>query len=856
MSSSRLFLIDAHALCYRSYFAIKGLATSKGQATNAVYGFISTLKKILRDYEPTHMAVCFDVKARTHRQEKFEEYKIHRPKMPDDLITQLPLIKEVVEAYNLPIFELGGFEADDIIATIVENIKKDNLEVVIVSDDKDMFQLVGDKVKVFSARKDKIFDAQEIEEMLGFKPTTIPDYIGLAGDKSDNIPGVNGIGQVSARKLINQFGSLERIFDNIDEVTPARVSEKLRDQKEAAFFSKELALLETGAPIHIAVEDMQVTQPDGERLLKIFNDLEFRKFVSELAGQQSVQAQEWTVVNVSSKKEAEKLVGAVVAAGRFAFAIETVDQDDMNAARMAISLGGEEVFCVAKDCWAFLKEIFEGEEILKIAYDIKMLRKILCRNGCDVKGKVFDCLLAGYLLMPSKAVNDPGALAWEYLKISLSETNRLFQEVNAFFQLHAPMVAALKAKDLLSLFDDIEMPLAHVLFCMEEEGVKVDRKLLGQLSSSCDEKIAQLTQELFSLAGEEFNLNSPKQLSHILFEKLGLPVIKKTKTGYSTNEEVLNRLAPKHPLPSLVLEYRQLAKLKSTYIDALPKMISDATGRIHALFNQTGTDTGRLSSSNPNLQNIPIRTELGRQIRKAFISSGKDREIISADYSQIELRVLAHLSGDENLVRAFQEDQDIHDFTAALIFNVDEKDVTPQMRTSAKRVNFGITYGMSAFGLAKDLGVPQPQAQDFIDRYFLRYPGVKAFMDQEIAKCEEKGYVVTLLNRRRYIPEINNSNMSIRQFAQRQAINTPVQGSAADLIKLAMIRVYNEIEKQGLDARMIISVHDEIVFDVPRAEERAVVAIVREHMENAIELSVPIKATIKKGPNWLEMERV
>lgn len=857
MPESQLFVIDAHALCYRSYYAIKSLSTRQGQATNAVYGFIATLKKILRDYQPEYLAVCFDSPAKTRRQQKFAEYKIHRPAMPDDLVSQIPIIKEVVRAYNLPIFEKDGFEADDLIATIAKKISSKNMTIVIVSDDKDMFQLVNKKVKVLSVRKDKMFEEADVKECFGVEPQYVTDYISLAGDKADNIPGVSGIGEVSAKSLINQYGRIEDILAHIDQLKSERLSASLREQKEIALFSKELAELESNAPIQFKLDDMRVNEPDKKKLFKLFSDLEFRRYAEELS--KDVQKQgTLSVKQIKTASEGKALAAQMIKKGKFAFLLDCPQERDefFVSAHMVISLGESEVFCVKTDQLNLLKDVFAKTEVIKITHDMKENLKTLREMKCEMRGKVFDCLLAGYLLIPTRQGNDTGALAWQYLKTSIPETDKLLHETKALYQLYAPLLEEVKERGLLELLDEMETPLAHVLASMEEEGVKLDVVLLKKLSRESSKKIEGLMKELFKLAGEEFNLNSPKQLSHILFEKLNLPVIKKTKTGFSTNEEVLTRLAEQHPLPALILEYRQLAKLKSTYIDALPKLIDPHSGRVHASFNQTGTETGRLSSNNPNLQNIPIRTDLGREIRKAFIPSKKGHMIISADYSQIELRVLAHLSKDKNLIKAFQNDQDIHIFTAALIFDVEQDAVTPQMRNSAKRVNFGIIYGMSAFGLAKDLDIPQPQAQDFIDRYFLRYPGVKRFMEDEIKKCERKGYVVTLLNRRRDIPEINSSNMAVRQFAQRQAINSPVQGSAADLMKLAMIYIQRAMEKKKVASRMIITVHDELVFDVPKEEQDVMVKLIRDQMEHALSLSVPVKVTIKGGKNWLETEDI
>ena len=854
MAKHKLFLIDGHALCYRCFFAIRELATSKGQPTNAVFGFIRVLRSILEKYQPDYMAVCFDSKEKTRRQEKFAEYKIHRPPMPDDLRSQIPVIKDVIQAFNVPIFERGGFEADDIIATITTKLANKDLDVVIVSDDKDMYQLAGKSVKFFGSKTQMILDSEAIKEKLGFDPKHMVDFIGLAGDSADNIPGVKGIGKVNAAQLINELGALEKILKHFEKSEKPTAKEKLIiEQQEEARFSKELAILDTAVPLEYDLEKLKVQAPDNNSLFEMFQDLEFRKLAEEFDSREASGTVD--VCSIESAKDVKSLVKKIQDAEEFAFTVEDHDDGGLFSGQVIfIAVDEKDIYAVNNDAIDALKPVFENENILKVTYDIKEGFKLLSKKNIGIGGKAFDVMLAGYLLGPSQSFFGLNSLAWNYLKCAISEESKTAHEAQVLKRLYPLLAGELKGKSLSQLFEDIEMPLAHVLYKIEEQGVNLDRALLKRLSKDCAAKIDDLTATLYTMAGEEFNLNSPKQLSHILFEKLKLPVIKKTKTGFSTNESVLTILSNEHAFPSVILEYRQLAKMKSTYIDALPKLINERTGRLHAQFNQTGTETGRLSSSQPNLQNIPIRTELGRQIRKAIIPSSKDLIMIAADYSQIELRILAHLSGDKNLIKAFAQGEDIHDFTASLIFEVDEKDVTSQMRTSAKRVNFGIVYGMSAFGLANDLKVPQAEAQEFINRYFARYPAVKKFMDGEIKKCEKQGYVLTLLNRRRYIPEINSKNGAMKQFAQRQAINTPVQGSAADMMKVAMINIQKELEERKLSAKMISTVHDELVFETTKSEEAAIVDLVRYQMEHAVELTVPVIVSVKAGKNWLDMK--
>jgi len=862
MSVSRLFLIDAHAICYRSFFAIKELRNTKGQATNAVYGFVAALKKILREYQPQYLAVCFDMKGKTLRQEKYAEYKIQRPAMPDDLISQIPIIKDIVAAYNLPVIEMEGYEADDIIATVARRFKDDDLEIVIVSDDKDMFQLVNDRVKILSSRQDGIMGMAQAQQVLGFNPRLIPDYLALAGDQVDNIPGVKGIGEVSAKNLLAQYGSLKEILNHADELKPERVRQAISAQKDMAYLSYSLALLEDKAPVEFELEKMRVVSPQESRLRDIFTEMEFRKFAADLDLTSTEVVEKVAVKRITDEAEWASWSKVAAKDKYFSFYCEALSVPGEIAPPRKIFLSGKsgKVYEILTDNQDWLAELWQNSEVVKVTDDIKEQLKRLAPETV-FKGQVFDVMLAGYLASPSRGNYDLTGLAWEYLKKNVPQDPEPEPALNVMItaELYPLMAEELKKRDLVKLFDELEVPLAFVLSKMEQEGVSIDEKLLSRLSSETSKRIDALTKDLYALAGEEFNLNSPKQLSHILFEKLKLPAVKKTKTGFSTDEGVLLKLAQGHELPAKLLEYRQLSKLRSTYIDALPKLVNPATGKVHASFNQAVAETGRLSSSNPNLQNIPIRTDLGRQIRGAFIpsvTSAKDRVIISADYSQIELRILAHLSGDENLKKAFANNEDIHAYTAAQVLDVKESEVDAEMRNRAKRVNFGIIYGMSAFGLAKDLGISNKEAQDFIDRYFIRYPDVKKFMDNEIVKCKKLGYVTTILNRRRYIPDINSPNIGLRQFAERQAINTPVQGSAADMIKLAMIEIAAELEKGKFASRMIITVHDELVFDAVLSEEKRLTAMIRERMENTMPLSVPIVVSLKKGKNWLETEKI
>ncbi len=855
MSKSNFYVIDGHGLIYRSFYAISELRNSKGEPTNAVFGFVRAIKSFLKDFKPTHFAVCFDSKGKTFREERYSEYKIQRPPMPDDLRPQIPIVKDILSAFHIPIFEKKGFEADDLIALLVKKSQIEGINVVIASDDKDMFQLADKDVHFFSSRKNEILDTKALKEKLGFDPTLMADFLGLAGDSADNIPGVAGIGKVTATNLINEFGNLDNIIKNIEKVKSLKVKEKLMNQKDQAFMSRDLAVLETDIDVEVNFEKLRVTAPDSNRLHAMFKDLEFKSLADEYGASTVRKSAE--LVMITKEDDCKKLIVDIKSAGVFSFIAQGGDfQDFLSQAKLFISLEKEHVYQIEQNQISLFKEVFKNKKIEKITYDLKAGLKELDVFDIELSENTFDVMLGAFLSNGSGATIDLRDIMWKFLRVSVAEKEEDFVLTADFMLLRAELLKKLKEFNLENLLMNIEIPLSYVLFLMEKEGVALDLKLLKKLSKECEEKINVLSKEIFKLSGEEFNLNSPKQLSKILFEKLEMPVIKKTKTGFSTNEEVLKVLAQDYQVPLLVLEYRQLAKLKSTYIDALPNLIDQKTGRIHTNFVQTGAETGRLSSKSPNLQNIPIRTKLGRQIRSAFIPGIKGWDLVSADYSQIELRILAHLSKDEGLKKAFKENQDIHSFTAQQIFDVSESDLTKDMRMMAKRVNFGIVYGISAFGLSKDLKVPQSEAQEFIDRYFDRYPLVREFMDSEIKNCERRGYVLTLLNRRRYLPEILSKNNAIKNFAQRQAINTPVQGTAADLMKIAMINVHKEMTAKKMKAKMLITVHDEIVLETPQSERENLVSLLKTNMENALELSVPVKVSVKVGKNWLDMKDV
>jgi DNA polymerase-1 len=884
MSKKRLFLIDGNSFCYRAFYAIRALSNSKGQPTNAVYGFVTMLNKLVKDNNPDMLAVAFDMKGPTFRHKKYEEYKIHRKPMPDDLVSQMSLIKKAVAGYSIPIYQMEGYEADDVLATIARKAESHGIDTYIVTGDKDALQLVSDHIKICNPQKEnQIFDAAKVKEAFGVGPEGITDLMALMGDATDNIPGVRGIGEKTAVELMKEFGSLDNLYKNIDKVKGEAKKKALLENEKLAELSKELAVVDIHVPIKIDFSDLEIKPPDGPALLELFKELEFKSLIKEFTPKGSLDSKYELVTDAEGFK---KLVGELEGLKEFAFDFETTSEDPMLAELVGVSFSWKvgQAFYVPvnkyhdrSEVLAALKGVFEDGRISKVGQNIKYEYIVLSNYGIRPNGGMFDTMVGSYLLNPSKPNHNLEEISIEYLghkmttpiedligkgrkAITMDQVD--VDKVSAYccedsdvtLRLKKILEKDLSAKGLDELFCKVEMPLVKVLADMEIAGIAVDTDYLAELSGEMEKKLERLTKKIFEIAGEEFNINSPKQLSAILFEKLGLPVIKRTKTGVSTDEEVLTKLAASHKLPHALLEFRELSKLKSTYVDSLPGLINPKTGRIHTSFNQTVTATGRLSSSGPNLQNIPIKTEEGRKIRKAFVP-GKGNLLLSADYSQIELRILAHLSGDRHLVKAFKDGLDIHAFTAALVFGVDEKDVTSEMRAMAKTVNFGIVYGMSPYGLSQSLNIDVSKAKDFIDAYFGRYPHVREYLEAMIAEARKQGYVTTILGRRRYIPEINSADVRIRQFAERTALNTPIQGSAADVIKIAMIAIDEKLAKSKLRTKMILQVHDELVFDVPKDELEDAYKIVKHGMEKVIELKVPVDAHIEVGKNWLEGEK-
>lgn len=846
--NKHFYLIDATAFCYRAFYALKGLSTSTGQPTNAIYGFLTMLGRVLKEHRPEYVAVCFDVSRKTFRQEKFAEYKKQRESMPDELSSQIPYIKQIVRAYNLALFEREGYEADDVIATLAAKAREKKIETVIVSSDKDILQIVDEGVKVFSPYKDEgiLYDEAAVRTRFGVDPGRIPDVLALMGDASDNIPQVPGIGEKTAVALIQEYGSVENVLEKVQTVKQEKLRLSLGQSRDQIVLNKELVMLDRSVPVEFDLERLAVREPDNQELFRIFRQLELKKFLKDLSAQ-SAAAPACALPQIDQSRLASFLKAGL--SGREIFVHES------QSGSIDCSLDGD-VFSFDPALPA-ARSLLSDPGIRKTGHDLKRLKVSLARRGIGFDGLFFDTMIAGYVLNPGLSSYRLPDLVWHYLAEPVHADIAGQQALETIARLKPALETKLRESSLEGLFSDLEMPLVSVLARMEITGVKIDVEILTALSKTVEKRLASTVGNIYALCGREFNINSPKQLSEILFVTLKLPVIKKTKTGASTDEEVLRELAGQHPLPALLLDYRQLSKLKSTYIDVLPGLADKESGRIHASFNQSGTETGRLSSSNPNLQNIPIKTDIGSTIRRAFVAGGAGQELVSCDYSQIELRILAHVTRDECLVEAFRSGRDIHRATAALIHGIDdETKVSDAMRETAKRVNFGIIYGLTSFGLSRDLKIAAPEAQAFIDAYFLRYPRVKEYIGEQIARAQKDGYVTTLLGRKRYLPEINNRNIAVRQFAQRQAVNTPLQGTAADMIKLAMLAIDREICSRRLRCSMILQIHDELVFDCPMQEAHEVLPVIRDTMEHVMPLDVPVRVDMKKGKNWLDMEPV
>lgn len=869
-------LIDGNSIAYRAFFALPLLNNDKGIHTNAVYGFTMMLMKILEDEKPTHMLVAFDAGKTTFRHKTFEEYKGGRQKTPPELSEQFPFIRELLDAYGISRYELENYEADDIIGTLSLNAEKEGFEVKIISGDKDLTQLSSNHTTVGITRKG-ITDIEEytpehIKEKYGLVPEQIIDMKGLMGDTSDNIPGVPGVGEKTAIKLLKEFSSLEKLFESIDQVSGAKLKEKLQNFKDQAIMSKQLATIERHAPIKVDLDDITYEGYAKEKVVTLFKELGFQSLLDKF-GEDSESG------TSDELEEIEVEIPAQITEELFAehsnFYVEMLEDNYHTAEILGFSIVNENGHFFLPTEQALQSEAFknwaEDESKKKTVYDVKRTEVSLRKRNIHLKGADFDILMASYILNPSETGEDLAAIAKKYqigniqsdeafygkgAKRKIPEMNKLAEHLVrkglVMSQLREKLEDELIKNEQFDLFRELEMPLSLILADMEFSGIKVERKRLEAMGRELNERLIEIEEKICELAGEKFNINSPKQLGVILFEKLGLPSLKKTKTGYSTSADVLEKLAPEHEIIEHILLFRQLGKLQSTYIEGLLKVIDPKTEKVHTRFQQTLTATGRLSSIDPNLQNIPIRLEEGRKIRQAFVPSEPGWVIFAADYSQIELRVLAHISGDEKLIQAFKDDLDIHTKTAMEVFHVDQEEVTSNMRRQAKAVNFGIVYGISDYGLSQSLGISRKEAGNFIERYLNSYPGVKEYMDDIIHQAKEKGFVTTLLHRRRYIPEITSRNFNLRSFAERTAMNTPIQGSAADIIKKAMIDMDEALKDKGLKTRLLLQVHDELIFEAPEEEIEILKELVPLVMENAVELSVPLKVDYSYGPTWFD----
>jgi len=907
----RLFLIDGTALAYRSYFAFirNPLVNSKSMNTSGIFGFTAALMRLLREEKPDFIACMFDTKAPTFRHRAYKEYKATRQKMPEEMAEQLPRIREVVEAFRIPIFEVEGYEADDVMGTLARKAEAAGLDTWMVTSDKDLMQLLSERIHMYSLGK----PAGESESMgpegavkkLGVPPEKVIDLLSLMGDSSDNIPGVPGIGPKTALELIEQFDTLEAVLAGLDRIERKSVREKLEKNREMALLSKELVTIHTDAPVSLDTGRLKRQNPDNARIIALFQELEFTRLLQELPGlaedRKPRVKRDYRTIHTAG--ELENLIRTLKKSRGFSVDLETTSIEPMHAKIVGLSFSWEpgcaayvpvqgmgaprsgDLFSPGSDAAVSpvlkrLKPLLEDESLLKCGQNIKYDMLVLKNAGINLAPVDFDTMVAAYLINPTARQFNLDALALEYLEEKKIPTESLIgsgarqitmdqvplekiseyacEDADVAFRLRRVLEPKLAESGTEVLFRDVELPLIRVLMEMEENGVALDVRLLESMSRDMEGQLQAIREDVYSLAGESFNINSTQQLGRILYEKLkvheslGLKRPKKTKTGYATDVRVLEGLAA-HPLPKKLLEYRQLAKLKSTYVDALPKLVHPETGLVHASFNQTVTATGRLSSSNPNLQNIPVRTELGKEIRKAFVSRHKGGVILSADYNQIELRIMAHLSGDETLMESFRKGEDVHRRTAAELFGIPAGSVTDEHRRQAKTINFGILYGMGAFGLSDRLGIPLEQANGFIKAYFARYPKVNEYILKTIAAAHQDGYVTTLLNRRRYLPELASDNRGLREFGERTAINTPIQGTAADLIKVAMIRIADRMRAEGKQERMILQIHDELVFDVPsKRDAESFGKMVEREMEGAIKLNVPVRVDVGIGENWFE----
>ncbi len=878
MSAKRLFLIDGMSHIYRAFFAIRNLSNSKGLPTNAVYGFTAMLRRIIKEQKPDYIGVALDLEGPTVRHEKYEKYKATRKPMPPDLTQQIPYIKRICEVFRVPVVSYSGYEADDVIGTLSSKAAAKGLDAVIVTSDKDMLQLVSERVWVFDPMKDNlILDSRKVEEKMGVRPDQVADLLGLWGDAVDNIPGAPGIGEKGAKELIQTYGSLESVLAHWREVKRKTYQESLRDNVDQILMSRQLATIEKDLPIELDLSSLTLCEPDRPSAFELFSELEFKSLMEEFVDEEPEKRPPTKGEWLADSSDPEKFLSRLSESSKLFFEIRSSEG--------ALGRKSAEVGCVKGESGdAFLldlkdkrqaslwqKLVLSGSGAKKICWDSKLF--LLCHEaaGIPVADPPDDVMLMAFLTSPNSGDYSLKRWAMDLLHITLPDekavgqgsllsepekaSDSLGRKLDAVEQLYEALNPRLDELGLRDLYEKMELPLVPALADMETAGVRIDRGMLQQMSSSMEKKLQEVTGKIYQEAGTEFNVNSTKQLGEVLFEKLNLPIIKKTRKtgGYSTDQAVLEELAQTYEMPKLILEYRQISKLKSTYVDALPALINPRTGRVHTSFNQTGAATGRLSSSDPNLQNIPIRSELGRLIRGAFVPE-KGNLLISADYSQVELRILAHLSQDEVLIDAFRAGEDIHERTAREVFSEQELLNRAECRRRAKVINFGIVYGLSAFGLSQTLGISREDAQAFIDAYFKRYRGVRAWLDNTIEEVRRTGQAKTLFGRIRPIPDIHSKDYNIRNFAERTAVNSPIQGTAADIIKIAMIRIHKALKNMRLSTKILLQVHDELVLEAPVAEVEKTSILVREEMENAATLLAPLKVDLNVAGNWMDMK--
>lgn len=878
----KLVIVDGNSLINRAFFAMSDLKNSKGIYTGGVHGLTSMVFSLIEQFKPTHFCVAFDMKGPTFRHLTYDAYKGTRKGMPDELAMQMPIVKEILDTLKIPRVELQGYEADDLIGTFARRALENQIEVHVITGDKDALQLVALGAFVHITKKGitnlKCYEDSDVFEELGVHADQVIDYKGLSGDSSDNIPGIPSIGPKTATKLLEQFGTVEQLILSSDQVENKRIRGLVDEYAEQALLSKRLATIHTEVPVELSVDELRIQDPDYDKAI-----LAFRKYeLNSLLGKLKVQSSEGNPPEKETAQEtayeslpASAIIAKIMAEGAFTFKFicdyDGINQRDIIAAAFLIGDSANLLEDVSEIMQ--FKAVFESTEIKKSGYEVKNEYLSLMALGIDLNGVIFDGFIAAYLLEPSRRNYDLSELAFEHLalkmtseddmlgkgvkRISYGELDRLkchsflLEELTSISRLNALFSEQMKAQHLTPLFEQVEVPLVKILADIEFTGFKVDEDEINHIDAQLIEKIEEIEKSIYTSAGETFNINSPKQLGVILFEKLGLPSGKKTKTGYSTGHDVLEKLAHKHPIIDEIIEYRMLTKLKSTYIDGLRAVIDPETKRVHTSLNQTIAVTGRLSSTEPNLQNIPIRLPYGRKIRKFFIAD-EGCILLDADYSQIELRVLAHLSEDPMLINAFNNDIDIHTLTASQVFHISKEEVTSLQRSRAKEVNFGIVYGMGDFGLSESLDISRKDAKHYIESYFESYPNVRGFMDDIIEKCKVDGYVTTVLGRKRMIPEINHSNFMLRSAAERIARNTPIQGSAADIIKLAMIKVYDALKHHQMKTKLILQVHDELILNVPYDELETVKTLLKTSMEEAFELSVPLKVDMNTGGSWYD----